>query len=367
MSQHKAKFGYIYGLIDPRTNVVCYIGKTTNPKKRLKDHLVNLRKPSLKVNWIKSLKSKGLVPIIKILKECEINEMTKWEIFFIEEHRKTNSRLKNMTVGGDGGAMLFPKKNPNNKKVIGSNLKIWPKEKTFFSMSAAARFLKTDQTNIFKSATGKANFIKGWFFRFEGTVPKIPEKRKRDKRSKIIVCSNNQEYPSMVAAATALGISAKMIFKAIKFNVKTSGLSFWRKGETPPAKKKGIEILCVTNGVVYENSRVAAKELGLAYQKISEVLRGDRKHIKGFVFQYNNKTSHARNKNKIVILTNMETNQEQTFNSLAEAAIFLGYTNSKPLSDYIKSNRSDPIKGHLVTIKLTKELPTANQKISSEV
>ncbi|OHC00341.1 MAG: hypothetical protein A2Z57_04420 [Planctomycetes bacterium RIFCSPHIGHO2_12_39_6] len=55
---------YIYTLSDPRNNQVRYVGKTNNLRTRFINHLREDYK-GRKPNWIKSLKNKGLLPIIE--------------------------------------------------------------------------------------------------------------------------------------------------------------------------------------------------------------------------------------------------------------------------------------------------------------
>lgn len=59
--------GYIYALVDPRTNEVCYVGQTVlEPKARLSNHL---SRPGNKMmfEWIADLEINGLRPTITIL------------------------------------------------------------------------------------------------------------------------------------------------------------------------------------------------------------------------------------------------------------------------------------------------------------
>ena len=50
---------YIYTLSDPRNNLVRYVGKTSNPKMRLQNHMNRKHNERThKRNWIESLKKK---------------------------------------------------------------------------------------------------------------------------------------------------------------------------------------------------------------------------------------------------------------------------------------------------------------------
>ena len=59
------KATYIYALVDPRQPGARYIGKTTNPKKRLNGHWYN---PAARVKpWVEGLIEKGVKPEMVII------------------------------------------------------------------------------------------------------------------------------------------------------------------------------------------------------------------------------------------------------------------------------------------------------------
>lgn len=99
----------IYFLIDPSTGDVRYVGKTT---KKLTYRLMNghMQDPSRthKTNWIKSLKNKGLLPEIKLVKICEsedrCNYAEKFYIKLLGRADKCEGILVNATDGGEGTA-----------------------------------------------------------------------------------------------------------------------------------------------------------------------------------------------------------------------------------------------------------------------
>lgn len=105
---------FIYELIDPRTDETKYIGKTINLEERLKGHINEYKsnKTTLKINWIKSLEKKGLIPIINVIDTDEVNF---WEIFYIQLYKSWNINLTNMTIGGTGGDTYT--NNPNYEDI----------------------------------------------------------------------------------------------------------------------------------------------------------------------------------------------------------------------------------------------------------
>jgi group I intron endonuclease len=89
---------YIYGLIDPRSNKIRYVGKTNNPDQRLFDHIRHSKhKTTYKDKWIRSLLEIGLNPTITILEECGDNWVER-EI----HHISLYENLTNLTKGGEG-------------------------------------------------------------------------------------------------------------------------------------------------------------------------------------------------------------------------------------------------------------------------
>lgn len=93
---------YIYGLREPDTGLIRYIGKTIRPEARLRDH-INDRSVCHRTNWIKSLKARGIEPEMVIIEE--IRGAWPWqeeERFWIEFARRNDWPLVNSTSGGDG-------------------------------------------------------------------------------------------------------------------------------------------------------------------------------------------------------------------------------------------------------------------------
>lgn len=75
----------IYYLICPLDGKVRYVGKSTNPKKRLKDHIADTGTSTGKKKWISKLKKHNLFPILKIIQETETEEKAR---FLENEHVK---------------------------------------------------------------------------------------------------------------------------------------------------------------------------------------------------------------------------------------------------------------------------------------
>lgn len=107
---------FLYTLRCPKTNIVKYVGITKDPVGRYRKHL-NPRSTTLKNNWIKSLKNKGLKPLMVISDSSDTRDgINKKEIYWIIKYREWGFELKNMTSGGDGGDTFTGKKHTDEAK-----------------------------------------------------------------------------------------------------------------------------------------------------------------------------------------------------------------------------------------------------------
>lgn len=108
----RPKHRYIYGLIDPRTGLIRYIGKCTrSPEERLGKHMHEARTSTSqchRLEWLRQLDWLDLMPLVTVLDELpssarlpEHNEAERW---WIATARDYGYDLTNNTDGGDGGS-----------------------------------------------------------------------------------------------------------------------------------------------------------------------------------------------------------------------------------------------------------------------
>lgn len=93
---------FIYGLADPETGAVRYIGKSIRPVERVRDHM-NERSNCHRSHWLQSLKRRGLWPVLVIFER--IIGGWPWqhsERYWIARGRRLGWPLTNNTSGGDG-------------------------------------------------------------------------------------------------------------------------------------------------------------------------------------------------------------------------------------------------------------------------
>lgn len=95
---------FIYTLSDPRTGEIRYVGKTTNPKDRLRCHLREARKPfdNHRLHWLRQLEAAGVRPILTVIDQATDETWIEAERRWIAHYRYLRYRLVNGTDGGDG-------------------------------------------------------------------------------------------------------------------------------------------------------------------------------------------------------------------------------------------------------------------------
>jgi hypothetical protein len=94
---------YIYGLVDPRTDEVRYVGKTMHKERRLHDHIRDCAKrKTYKDNWLLELSSFGMKPEMIVLCEATESDWQDKERFHIKELFGKGCNLTNLSDGGEG-------------------------------------------------------------------------------------------------------------------------------------------------------------------------------------------------------------------------------------------------------------------------
>lgn len=141
---------YVYGLIDPLSGNVRYIGKGLDPKVRFKDHL-SVKEPGVshKDKWILSLRRLNLIPELTIIETTTFDKANERERFWIAEYRSLGFNLTNQTAGGDGGRGSGWKHSKETKaKMRQAALGRIPTEEARLNMSIAARVSQIGNTNL---------------------------------------------------------------------------------------------------------------------------------------------------------------------------------------------------------------------------
>jgi len=96
---------FIYVLKEPDTGEIRYVGKSTNPKIRVLNHVYEAkdeRKNNHRLKWFRSLIKRGLEPVLEIIDEVPELEWQAWEAAYIQLYRSEGHKLVNGTLGGEG-------------------------------------------------------------------------------------------------------------------------------------------------------------------------------------------------------------------------------------------------------------------------
>lgn len=216
----------VYGLCDPRTGDIRYVGKTTRTLcQRLLSHCApsHLRKTSHKINWVKSLLVCGLVPLIEELEVCASTEaMDEAERFHIKFWREMGAALTNATDGGDGFPASFKRpatfgqaisyaKRQRARPFIDQNGKI------YLLLKDAATEVGASTGDISAMLMGKRCSVKGYVFSYVDQLNgKLPVYRPSRNPSKSFVDQYGRQYMSQVQAERMCGVSQAEISRALR-------------------------------------------------------------------------------------------------------------------------------------------------------
>lgn len=96
----------IYCLSDPDTHQVRYVGKSSRPNKRFREHLSSAEaKKTHRDCWVLSLVSSGRSPVFEVLAEVPFTEWEFWERAYIRFFKELGCDLTNATEGGEGATL----------------------------------------------------------------------------------------------------------------------------------------------------------------------------------------------------------------------------------------------------------------------
>lgn len=93
----------IYGLVDPLTGSMRYVGRSNRPTERWQEHCKGKGRTHC-AYWVASLRRMGLAPFLTILCWVPAKESGDVERRWIAHYRAMGCDLTNITPGGDGGS-----------------------------------------------------------------------------------------------------------------------------------------------------------------------------------------------------------------------------------------------------------------------
>lgn len=234
----------IYGLVDPNSNEVRYVGKAIDLYTRIRNHY----KPSRliakthKNNWLKTLFIDGLKPLVIILEICESEkELNECEIKWIKYYRELGCDLTNATDGGDGGK-LSPESIEKMKKTKSEQKQepYWKNKK--FSLEHCNNISLSKKDIIVSQETKDklSKVLKGkntWSKNKPRSIETIEKMRKarigiaRNKK-KVLQLNNDGDlikiWENALDAETTLGLSKGKIRDVCNGKRKTTGGFKWK-------------------------------------------------------------------------------------------------------------------------------------------
>lgn len=152
----------IYGLVDPRTGCLRYIGKTGNLSKRRSKHMrVKPHERSLRAIWLRELAADGVSPELILLEDIASQpDAEVAERFWISSLRAAGAILANQTAGGTGGSTRLGSKHSAvaRSKIAASHIGIRPNAETRAKLS---RGRMGRRTGIRRSEQERANISAG--------------------------------------------------------------------------------------------------------------------------------------------------------------------------------------------------------------
>jgi len=240
----------IYALVDPRTDLIRYVGVTFRGKRRFNEHMSRALKggKTHRDCWIRSLIFVGLRPIYQVLETGMGAGWQDAEIRLIASHR-TTSDLCNHTDGGDGTPGLSPSE--KCRKAVSLAHKGIPYPPGRIGAMTGKNHTPEAVEKIRLAGTGRvmpegakrkiSEARKGKPLSSEHKLKlanakrgkKLTEDRKRKLseaviRVQILCVETGEVFPSITAAANALGVNEASVYQAARKGCRCKGNHYKR-------------------------------------------------------------------------------------------------------------------------------------------
>jgi hypothetical protein len=117
---------FIYGLVDPISKKLRYVGQTRRGFKRIREHwrasVLSKEARTHKTRWIKSLVVKGLTPSVVVFQEFEDDSwLNEAEVLWLRYLKSCGHPLTNLTEGG-GGIVGWHHSESTKKKISNAHM-----------------------------------------------------------------------------------------------------------------------------------------------------------------------------------------------------------------------------------------------------
>jgi hypothetical protein len=214
----------IYGLVDPRTSAVRYVGKTTQGMRRIYNHRAGLRVDRThKGAWLRQLQAEGLQCGVLLLEELPAEELCAAEVRWIAAGRKEGWPLTNLTDGGEGLHGLA--RTPTHRARIAAALRgrVMPMEqRAKLSKACMGRKLSAEHAaKLREAATGRRPSAWQRARASAANLGKIlsPEARAKIGRANsraVVDATTGACYRSLKEAAEATGVCTRSVWRSLR-------------------------------------------------------------------------------------------------------------------------------------------------------
>ena len=259
----------IYGLVDPRSKLLRYVGKSTSGLSRPRAHLrpsVCAKERNYKSNWIRQLAASGLKPNIVVIQAFDSAELLyRAEQRWISHLRGNGHPLTNLTDGGPGSFGLTASVETRAKLSIAR---------------LGRRFSEEHKQNMRgpKSREHRAKIAA--FHRGLRHSTETKEKLSKANLGKVL------------AAVTRAKISDSLLGRSFSpahrkhLSAANCGRQVSEATRLKVARSLGARAFVDQHGNSYESAAQAARVLGLRRSNIASVLKQRLKSTGGYKFVY---------------------------------------------------------------------------------
>lgn len=225
-------YGCVYGLYDPLTGELRYIGQTTKPiSRRLQAHMTpsSLARRSYRTHWFRSLKKRGLAPIaMELAQASSRSELDTLEIEYIARFRAEGCALTNIDSGGRSMSK------EHRDKLRAMKIRVPRSEEVKAKISEARKGYPspmkdkhhTEETKAKVSASRKGQLLEGAYHQYQHDI------------STEWILERLDEGWTKVAVAKELGKSPTFVHRRVNQARRTLGEGAYRKKRLP---EKGVK------------------------------------------------------------------------------------------------------------------------------
>lgn len=280
-----------------------YIGQSNNIYKRWRDHRLELRKHQhangyFQRAWNKYGESQFE---FKVVKKCNIDELDKWEQYYIALFNSNNTQKGfNLDSGGSfnkthSKSTVEKIRTANFKKVyqFSSDYKLI---NVFNSIMEASEKTGVSYTHISSVANGNRNSAGGFFWSFHKTINRATKKPRNSQPIHQFDLGGNyiKTYSSIKEASLSTGVSSGHISSALSGKERQASGFQWKVGDLKDIKCEDTFIIKkvaqydLNNQLlkIFNSSKIASQTIDGTPEGIRRAINGERKTYKGYKWNY---------------------------------------------------------------------------------